>query len=31
VLIARSARQEVDNYTWARVREAWAAVYAEAA
>lgn len=28
LLIARCARQEVERYTWNRVREAWSAVYA---
>ena len=28
LLIARRARQEVEKYTWPRVRDAWAAVYA---
>jgi len=27
-LLARRARREVEQYTWAAVREAWAAVYA---
>jgi len=28
ILMARRARQEVDRYTWPRVRDHWAAVYA---
>ena len=28
LLLARRARQEVEQYTWSEVREAWAAVYA---